>query len=144
MTNAPTTRSRSVQKSFEIRRCALPRGKGSQSEHGRAKRPPRDESFRPQRTPRRDTDQDVLALREEGRSFSAIARQLGVRRAKDVYATFHRTLASRPEGERGELVRRELERLAVLEVRIRSRDATSPEKLARRLEALEHMRRDLH
>jgi hypothetical protein len=40
-------------------------------------------------------------------------------------------------------VRRELERLAVLEVRIRSRDATSPEKLARHLEALEHMRRDL-
>lgn len=92
----------------------------------------------------RNTDQDVLALREEGRSFSAIARHLGIRRARDVYVTFHRTLASRPEAERGELVRRELERLAVLEVRIRSRDAAEPEKMARRLEALEHMRQYLH
>ncbi|HLX78026.1 MAG TPA: hypothetical protein VKR27_04015 [Acidimicrobiales bacterium] len=122
----------------------MPRGKGSQSEHGRAKRPLPDESFRPPPSPRRNTDQVVLALREEGRSFSAIARQLGLRRAKDAYATFHRTLASRPEAERAEIVRRELERLAVLEVRIRSRDAKEPEKMARRLEGLEQMRQNLH
>ena len=83
-------------------------------------------------------------MREEGRSFSAIARHLGVRRAKDVYATFHRSLASQPEVERKELVSRELGRLTLLEQRIRSRDAAQPEKMSRRLEALEQMRQDLN
>ena len=93
---------------------------------------------------------DATPIRTSSRCARRVApsrqsrRQLGVRRAKDVYATFHRTLASRPEDERGELVLRELERLAVLEARIRTRDAAEPEKMARRLEALEHMRQDLH
>ena len=49
-----------------------------------------------------------------------------------------------PEVERKELVSRELGRLTLLEQRIRSRDAAQPEKMSRRLEALEQMRQDLN
>jgi hypothetical protein len=42
------------------------------------------------------------------------------------------------------LVRQELERLASLEGRIRSRDSAAPEKMAHRLEALEQMRHRLN
>ncbi len=60
-----------------------------------------------------------------------------------MYAAFHRALRGREEIERRHLVRREMERLAILEARIRSRDEADAEKMQRRLEALEQMRQDL-
>jgi hypothetical protein len=92
---------------------------------------------------RRSSDQDVLALRKDGSSFSAIARQLGMKRSSDAYQAFHRALSARPELERPLLAREELERLVTLEARIRSRDALVPDKLHQRLEGLEQMREDL-
>ncbi len=85
----------------------------------------------------------MLALRSEGRSFSAIARQLGIKRANEAYRAFHRALNQRPAGERRPLALGEQERLVSLEARIRLRDAAQPEKMAGRLEALKQMRDDL-
>jgi hypothetical protein len=82
-------------------------------------------------------------LREQGRSFAAIARTLGFKRAGDARAAFLRELRGRPDEERQGLVERELERLDKLEARIRTRDATEPGKLETRLAALAAMRADL-
>ena len=82
-------------------------------------------------------------LREEGRSFAAIARTVGMKRASDAREAFLRELRSRPEEERQALVDRELGRLDKLEERIRSRDAEEPDKLQTRLGALAAMRASL-
>ncbi len=83
-------------------------------------------------------------MRGEGRSFSAIAGRLGLKRSRDAYQAFHRALNERPESERPALVGQELQRLETLEARIRDRDSADADKMNHRLEALEHMRRDLH
>ena len=101
----------------------------------------RDGGFRP--PPRRSTDADALALREEGRSFAAIAQALGLKRATDARQAFLRGLRSRPEQERKLIAARELERLDLLETRVRTRDAEDPEKLERRLVALAALREGL-
>jgi hypothetical protein len=82
----------------------------------------------------------VLALREEGLSFAAIAGALGMRRSADAHAAFLRLLRQADDQERARLAGRELARLDNLEARIRSRDAGHPEKMARRLHALDDMR----
>jgi hypothetical protein len=82
-------------------------------------------------------------LREEGRSFAAIARTVGLKRASDAREAFLRELRSRPEEERQGLVVSELERLDKLETRVRVRDAQEPDKLQTRLAALASMRASL-
>jgi DNA-binding transcriptional MerR regulator len=84
-----------------------------------------------------------MALREQGRSFAAIARTLGLKRAADARQAFLRELRSRSDEERQHLVERELERLDKLEARIRARDVDEPEKLQTRLGALAAMRESL-
>lgn len=79
-------------------------------------------------------------MREKGHSFGAIARTLGFKRATDAQTSFLRALAQREGDERDKLVQRELARLDELEARIRSRDSEDPEKMKRRLQALEAMR----
>lgn len=79
-------------------------------------------------------------MREQGRSFAAVARSLGLKRATDARAAFLRALRGRPQPERGEIAARERQRLDQLEVRIRDRDADEPEKLERRLGALAKLR----
>jgi hypothetical protein len=120
--------------------CALPRS-------GRPDRPGgfegREERDRPRPPPRRNTDGEALALREQGRSYAAIARTLGLKRATDARAAFLRALRAAPEEERTLIAGRESQRLDQLEVRIRARDAATPDKLERRLEALAALRRGL-
>jgi hypothetical protein len=84
-----------------------------------------------------------LLLREQGRSFAAIARTVGLKRAADAREAFLRELRSRPQDERQGLVERELERLDKLEARVRVRDAEEPDKLQTRLGALAAMRASL-
>ena len=84
-----------------------------------------------------------MALREQGRSFAAIASSLGLKRAADARQAFLRELRSRPDEERQQLVERELERLDKLEARIRAHDADEPDKLQTRLGALAAMRASL-
>ena len=84
-----------------------------------------------------------MALREQGRSFAAIAGTLGLKRADDARQAFLRELRNRPEEERRGLVERERGRLDTLEARIRARDADEPDKLQTRLGALAALRKSL-
>jgi hypothetical protein len=112
---------------------------------GRRNGPPRTERTiedRPPRPrqPRRDLDEEVVVLREQGQSYSAVARTLGIKRAVDAQAAFVRAMRRLPDGERKALYKRETERLDQLEARIRSRDAAEPAKLERHLVALGALR----
>ena len=84
-----------------------------------------------------------MALREQGRSFAAIARTLGLKRAGDAREAFLRELRNRPDEERQVVVDHELERLDKLEARVRARDAEEPDKLQTLLGALTAMRESL-
>jgi aminoglycoside phosphotransferase (APT) family kinase protein len=68
---------------------------------------------------------------------------LGLKRATDARAAFLRALRAAPEDERKLIARRESERLDQLEVRIRTRDAATPDKMERRLAALAVLRQGL-
>ena len=81
-----------------------------------------------------------MALREEGRSYAAVARSLGFRRSNDARQAFLRGMRGRPDSERRMIADRERQRLDELEQRIRTRDADDPAKLERRLTALEQLR----
>jgi hypothetical protein len=93
--------------------------------------------------PRRNTDREALTLREEGRSFAAIARTVGLKRAADAREAFLRELRTRPDEERQAVVKHEVQRLDELEARIRARDAEEPDRLQTRLAALATMRANL-
>ena len=89
------------------------------------------------------TDEQVVALREQGRTYAAIARELGIRRAAGAQASFVRVLRNRSSQDRTPMLQRELGRLDLLEGRIRDRDAADPERLGRRLEALSVLRQTM-
>jgi hypothetical protein len=95
------------------------------------------------RPPGKTVDEQALELREGGASYSAIARRLELHRAGDAHGAFLRALKSRNDEEREQLIVSEQGRLDTLEKRIRERDAAVPEKLARRLGALESLRTSL-
>lgn len=84
-----------------------------------------------------------MALRETGQSYASVAQSLGIKRATEAQAAFVRVLRGRPEAERVALAEREARRLDQLEERIRGRDADDPDKMARRLGALEQLRQSL-
>lgn len=85
----------------------------------------------------------MLALRESGKTYAAVARSLGLKRSVDAQAAFLRAVRRREGEERSELVERENARLVQLEARIRTRDAAEPEKMERRLLALGKLREQL-
>ena len=62
-----------------------------------------------------EQDLQALRLRRDGRSFSAIARELSLGRAIDANDAFNRALRRCPEEERKEVVAEELRRLDRLE-----------------------------
>ena len=66
-----------------------------------------------------DLDQEVVVLREQGQSYSAVARSLGIKRATDAQAAFLRVMRRLPDAERKALYKRESDRLDQLEARIR-------------------------
>jgi len=87
-----------------------------------------------------DTDAQALTLRESGKSFSAIARTLGLDRATDAHRSYVRALGAREGDERRQLVKNEQARLDQLEQRIRERDAKDVPKLERRLLGVQRLR----
>lgn len=91
--------------------------------------------------PAGEMDDRVVALRESGRSYAAIARQLGIARAVDAQAAFVRALRHQPDAARADLVRRESVRLDDLEKRIREDGGQDPARAERRLVALQKLRR---
>lgn len=99
---------------------------------------------RPRTRPaRRNIDAEVVALRESGLSFGAVASSLGLKRATDAHGVFVRALRALPEEEKASAITREAGRLDQLESRIRSRDSADPVKMDRRLEALDVLRQSL-
>ncbi len=122
-------------------RCVLPRPRDSHGRREFEERRDRSDS-RPARPPA-NSDEQALALRESGKTYAAVARGLGLKRAVDARAAFLRALRRREGEERNVLVDRETARLAQLEARIRTRDAEDPEKMERRLLALAKLREQL-
>jgi hypothetical protein len=89
---------------------------------------------------RRNADEEALVLRESGKTFAAIARTVGFKRAHEAHGAFLRALRKREGEDRTNLVQREAGRLDELETRIRTRDATDQPRMERRLAALAKMR----
>jgi hypothetical protein len=116
----------------------------SRSRDNRRARPERDREDRPSssgpRPPRRGLDEEVVALRERGQSYSAVASALGLKRATHAQEAFLRAMRNLPQEEGRALRAREMNRLDQLEARIRSRDANEPVKMARHLDALAALR----
>jgi hypothetical protein len=82
-------------------------------------------------------------LRESGKSFSAIARTLGLDRATEAHRSFVRALGTHEGEEHRQLVEHEEARLDVLEKRIRERDAADGVKLERRLQGVTKLRESI-
>jgi hypothetical protein len=82
----------------------------------------------------------VIALRDAGKSYAAIARNLSLPRALDAQLAFVRAVRGTPELERTELLKREFKRLELLEQRIRDDSAPDPDRMRQRLAALEKLR----
>jgi hypothetical protein len=132
---------RTVLVGSERGRCVLPRGREPRS---RDQDRENDRERKDSRGPRRgSSDEDALRLREEGRSYAAVARSLNLKRSNDALAAFLRAMRQRPDAERAELIGRERVRLDQLEARIRDRDKDDPTRLDRRLGALEKLRSSL-
>lgn len=87
-----------------------------------------------------EVDAEVLALREQGNSYSAIARRLELGRATDAHRGFLRALGAHDDATRQRLIEGEKARLDRLEQRIRDRDAAEPDKLERRLLGVDKLR----
>ena len=102
--------------------------------------PERGRPPRRQRLATQEVDAQVLALREGGSSYSAIARQLELGRAVDAHRSFVRALGAHGGRERQRLVDNEEARLDRLERRIRDRDAAEPEKVTRRVAGVDKLR----
>jgi DNA-binding transcriptional MerR regulator len=95
---------------------------------------------RRRRTAGPEIDAQVLALREKGLSFSAIASRLELERAMDAHRRFVHAVAMHDGERRKQLVENEEARLDRLERRIRDRDAGDPSKIERRLAAVSKLR----
>jgi hypothetical protein len=88
-------------------------------------------------------DEIALVLRDEGRSFSAIATELDFAGALEANAAFNRALRRRPAPEQAALRSREVARLDALGERLRRRDGVSEEELARQLQGVRRLRKTL-
>lgn len=118
----------------------MPRHTHAKTSQRRSTTPERGGTSRQQRPPTREVDARVLALREGGSSFSAIARQLELGRAIDAHRSFVRAHSGYSGAERRRLVEGEEARLDRLEQRIRDRDAAEPDKVKRRLLGVDKFR----
>jgi DNA-binding transcriptional MerR regulator len=105
-----------------------------------ASKPERGGSGRRQRVAATELDAQVLALREAGTSYSAIARLLELERAVDAHRCFIRALDTHRGEDRRRLIGNEEARLDRLEERIRARDAADATKVAHRLRGVTNLR----
>jgi hypothetical protein len=86
------------------------------------------------------TDEQVLQFRRRGRSFSAIARDLGLARATDASDAFLRAVRTRPPDEEDDLRREEYDRLDRLTAQATSDASLDTAEVAKRLRTIERMR----
>lgn len=121
----------------------MPRHTRPKTAQRRSAAPERGKPARRQRATNQEVDAQVLALRQGGSSFSAIARRLELHRAVDAHRSFLRAVAAYHGSDRKQIVEGEEERLDQLEQRIRTRDAADPEKIERRLMGVGKLREAL-
>jgi hypothetical protein len=121
----------------------MPRRTHAKTSQRRSTAPERGGTSRRQRSATQEVDAEVLALREGGSSYSAIARALELGRATDAHRSFVRALAAHDGAERRRLVDSEEARLDLLEQRIRDRDAADPDKVERRLLGVDKFRESI-
>jgi hypothetical protein len=140
--NASSSNRSRVRRARRRSRCVLPRGADDQ-ERGNVEERKDPPSARAPAGAARDSDEEALSLRDSGQTYVAVARRLGLGRALDAQAAFLRALRQHDGEDRDRLIQRETTRLDELETRIRSRDATEPEMMERRLLALAKLREKL-
>jgi hypothetical protein len=90
-----------------------------------------------------ERDDEALSLREQGRSFAAIARALGFEGASPANAAFNRALRRLPPSDQEHSRKREMARLDVLGERLRQRQDLDEAEMARRARTLERLRKKL-
>ena len=90
-----------------------------------------------------ERDDRVLLLREEGRTFAGIARDLGFEGTLDANAAFIRALRRQPPTEQESLRSHELARLDALGERVRRRDDLDEVDVARRMRSLDRLKKAL-
>jgi hypothetical protein len=88
-------------------------------------------------------DDEVLALRGQGKSFAGIAKALGFNRPSQANQAFNRALRRRPAFEQDGLRQRELGRLDALIVGVKANGELAPDEVARRLRTVERLRAKL-
>ncbi len=82
----------------------------------------------------------VLELRQQGRSFAGIAKMLGYDRPRDAWLAFNRALRRHPPQEQADLRRAEMARLQSLTDTVQARKDLTQEEQSRRLALVERMR----
>ena len=86
------------------------------------------------------TDDQVLAMRTAGRSYGAIAKSLGLGRARDAQEAFQRALRRQPPDAQAEVREAELRRLNHLATRLQDKAGITEDELARKLRAVTRLR----
>jgi hypothetical protein len=90
-----------------------------------------------------NVEDEVLALRMQGKSFAGIARSLGLERPFQANNAFIRALRRQPVSERDSIRRQELVRLDALADAVRANHELAPAGVARRLRTLDRLRAGL-
>ena len=90
-----------------------------------------------------ERDNQILRLRESGRTYLAIAERLGLERATAARSGYLRALRRLPPDERSASRLSELERLDSLARSISSRDDIDDTAIVRRLQMVARLRLDL-
>jgi hypothetical protein len=85
-------------------------------------------------------DKRVLALRIEGRSFGAIARELRLEDAATAYAAYQQALWNTPPLQRASLQSDELDRLDRLAAQLREQHGGGEPNVAGQIMAIERLR----
>jgi transcriptional regulator len=86
------------------------------------------------------SDDRVLELREQGRSFSAIAKLIGYTKATEAPTAFNRALRRRTKKEQAALGKAEIARLDQLEKTVRADADLGDVETARKLKAVDRLR----
>lgn len=87
-----------------------------------------------------EIEERVLGLRETGRSFGAIAAELGMDRARLAHDAFRAAVARRSAEEQADLRGRELARLDSMAKRLAGRGDLSKGDIERNLAVIERLR----
>jgi hypothetical protein len=88
----------------------------------------------------RITDDRVVQLRSQGRSYGAIAKLLGLRGGQDAFHAFRRALRRRPPAEQDRLREDELRRLDTLTERLHADNHLREEEREAKLRAVVRLR----